>query len=144
MNHLPPPIAKTVQASSINARTVSRCLEIGFDDGAQFSLPFELMRVYSPSAEVRGHGEGQEVLQIGKRLVSVNGIEPVGHYAIKLLFTDDHNTGIFTWQYLYWLGQHQELLWADYLSRLQAAGYVGDSGRDANQLILNKSSCGSR
>lgn len=144
MSQLPPPIAKPVQASSINARTVSRCLDIGFDDGANFSIPFELMRVYSPSAEVRGHGEGQEVLQVGKRLVSVTGIEPVGHYAIKLLFTDAHDTGIFTWAYLYWLGQYQDQLWADYLARLQAAGYQGESGRDAEQPVIGKSSCGSR
>ncbi len=144
MNHLPPPITQNVQASSINARTVSRCLEIGFDDGANFSIPFELIRVYSPSAEVRGHGEGQEVLQVGKRLVSVTGIEPVGHYAIKLLFTDEHNTGIFTWQYLYWLGQYQDQLWANYLARLQAAGYAGETGRDAEQPAMGKSSCSSK
>ena len=144
MNQLPPPITQTVQASSINARTLSRCLEIGFDDGANFSIPFELMRVYSPSAEVRGHGEGQEVLQVGKRSVSVTGIEPVGHYAIKLLFTDAHDTGIFTWQYLYWLGQYQDQLWANYIARLQAAGYAGETGRDAEPAAKAKSSCASK
>jgi DUF971 family protein len=131
MSQLPPPISHEVHITAINARTLSRVLEVEFADGKSFSLPFELMRVYSPSAEVRGHGEGQEVLQIGKRNVSVTGIEPVGNYGIKPLFTDDHSTGIYTWAYLYWLGMHQDALWADYLARLQTSGYPEESGRDA-------------
>ncbi|MBC3832872.1 DUF971 domain-containing protein [Undibacterium amnicola] len=143
MNHLPPPISHKVHPTALNARTVSRLLEVEFDDGKRFELPFELMRVYSPSAEVRGHGEGQEVLQIGKRLVSITGIEPVGNYAIKPIFTDDHSTGIFTWEYLYWLGTHQATLWQDYLVRLQAAGYADEEGRDAIPAPKTGSKCGS-
>ena len=143
MTHLPPPITHTVQITAINARIVSRVLEVVFDDGKQFALPFELMRVYSPSAEVRGHGEGQETLQIGKRQVSITGIEPVGNYGIKPIFTDDHSTGIFTWNYLYWLGLHEEVLWADYLSRLETAGFSGDTGRDALPSPKASGKCGS-
>lgn len=143
MNQLPPPITHKVQPTALNARIVSRLLEIAFDDGKRFELPFELMRVYSPSAEVRGHGEGQEVLQIGKRLVSITGIEPVGNYAIKPIFTDDHSTGIFTWEYLYWLGTHQATLWQDYLARLQAAGYTDEAGRDAVPAPKTGPKCGS-
>lgn len=108
----------------------SRLLDIAFDDGSAFSIPFELMRVYSPSAEVKGHGPGQETLQVGKRDVGINGVEPVGNYAVKPLFTDGHESGIFTWDYLYKLGSEQGALWQDYLSRLHAAGFAGDSGRE--------------
>jgi DUF971 family protein len=107
----------------------SRMLDIAFDDGAAFSLPFELLRVYSPSAEVKGHGPGQEVLQVGKREVGISGVEPVGNYGVKPIFTDGHATGIYTWDYLYKLGNEQATLWQDYLKRLQAAGFAGDSGR---------------
>jgi DUF971 family protein len=107
----------------------SRLLDIAFDDGAAFSLPFELLRVYSPSAEVKGHGPGQEVLQVGKRDVGITGVEPVGNYAVKPLFSDGHATGIYTWDYLYKLGKEQQSLWQDYLRRLHAAGFEGDSGR---------------
>jgi DUF971 family protein len=107
----------------------SRLLEIAFDDGRAFSIPFELMRVYSPSAEVKGHGPGQETLQVGKRDVGIKGVEPVGNYAVKPLFTDGHDSGIFTWDYLYKLGSEHEALWQDYMNRLQAAGFAGDSGR---------------
>ena len=109
----------------------SRTLEVAFDDGAVFVLPFELMRVYSPSAEVKGHGPGQEVLQTGKREVLMTALEPVGNYAVQPHFSDGHNTGIFSWSYLYWLGANQAQLWQDYLARLQAAGFAGESGRDA-------------
>ena len=107
----------------------SRLLDIAFDDGRAFSIPFELMRVYSPSAEVKGHGPGQETLQVGKRDVGINGVEPVGNYAVKPLFTDGHDSGIFTWDYLYKLGSEHEALWQDYMNRLHAAGFEGDSGR---------------
>jgi DUF971 family protein len=88
------------------------------------------MRVYSPSAEVKGHGPGQEVLQVGKRDVSIQGIEPVGNYAVRPLFTDGHDTGIYTWEYLYKLGAEHQALWQQYLHRLHEAGFEGDSGRE--------------
>jgi DUF971 family protein len=93
------------------------------------------MRVYSPSAEVKGHRPGQEVLQVGKREVGINGVEPVGNYAIKPLFTDGHDSGIFTWDYLYKLGNEQEALWQDYQQRLEAAGFAGDSGREPGTVL---------
>ena len=100
----------------------SRVLEISFSDGAQFRIPFELMRIYSPSAEVKGHGPGQEVLQTGKRDFELSGLEPVGNYAIQPTFSDGHSTGIFSWDYLYFLGSQQEQLWSDYQKRLAEAG----------------------
>lgn len=105
-------------------------LEVAFDDGAVFLLPFELMRVYSPSAEVSGHGPGQEVLQTGKRKVEMAALEPVGNYAVKPTFSDGHVSGIFTWAYLYKLGRDQEAMWEDYLQRLDAAGHGREAGRD--------------
>jgi DUF971 family protein len=104
----------------------SRVLEIAFDDGARFQLPCEYLRVYSPSAEVRGHGVGQEVLQTGKRLVNIKAIEPVGHYALKLVFDDGHDSGLYSWDYLYRLGAEHEANWQDYLNRLAAAGATRD------------------
>ena len=100
----------------------SRLLEISFDDGQTFKLPYEYLRVYSPSAEVRGHGPGQEVLQAGKRNVEIRALEPVGSYAVQPVFSDGHSTGIYSWEYLYHLGENQERLWKDYLARLEAAG----------------------
>ncbi|HZW26023.1 MAG TPA: DUF971 domain-containing protein [Gallionella sp.] len=100
----------------------SKTLELAFDDGARYNLPAEFLRVYSPSAEVRGHGEGQEVLQVGKRGVGIRGIEPSGSYAIKIVFDDGHDSGLYTWDYLYGLGRDQEILWHNYLHRLEAAG----------------------
>ncbi|RPH58811.1 MAG: DUF971 domain-containing protein, partial [Burkholderiales bacterium] len=100
----------------------SRVLEIEFSDGKLFRLPFELLRVYSPSAEVRGHGPGQEVLQTGKADVGVESVESVGHYALQPRFSDGHDTGIFSWDYLYWLGDNHEQLWQQYLARIEAAG----------------------
>lgn len=132
------------QPTSLNARTQSRVLEVAFDDGKEFSLPFELLRVYSPSAEVRGHGPGQETLQTGKRDVGVVGIEPVGNYAIKPIFSDQHSSGIFTWDYLYWLGENQSQVWQEYLEKLQAAGFAGDTGRDAPMLPKSGGSCGTK
>lgn len=100
----------------------SRVLEVEFDDGRQFRLPFEMLRVYSPSAEVRGHGPGQEVVVAGKASVGITSVEAVGRYAVQPVFTDGHSSGIFSWDYLYWLGDKQEELWREYLSRLEAAG----------------------
>ena len=108
--------------TSIKARTRSRVLDVTFDDGSRFELPFEYLRVYSPSAEVRGHGPGQEVLQVGKRDVNVAAIDPVGVYAVKLTFSDGHDTGIYSWDYLYELGEKQASNWKSYLARLQQAG----------------------
>ena len=107
-------------------------------------MPFELLRVYSPSAEVRGHGPGQETLQTGKRDVGVVGIEPVGNYAIKPIFSDQHSSGIFTWDYLYWLGENQSQVWQEYLEKLQAAGFAGDTGRDAPMPVKGGGSCGTK
>ena len=117
-------------AVSFKVRKLSRVVEVEFDDGVMFSLPFELMRVLSPSAEVRGHGPGQEVLQTGKRDVEIHGIEPVGNYGVKPLFSDGHASGIFTWDYLYQLGRDQAALWEAYLQKLEAAGFTRESGRD--------------
>ena len=104
----------------------SRVMEVTFDDGASFRLPYELLRVYSPSAEVRGHGPGQEVLQTGKREVEIRSLEPVGSYAVQPTFSDGHATGIFSWDYLYYLGESQPRLWKEYEEKLKAAG----AGRD--------------
>jgi DUF971 family protein len=120
--------------TALTVRKQSRVLEIAFDDGAAFVLPFELLRVYSPSAEVRGHGPGQEVLQTGKRAIEVTALDPVGNYAVQPHFNDGHNTGIYTWDYLYWLGENQANLWQDYLQRLVVAGFTEDSGRDASMI----------
>ena len=114
--------SRSPSPSNIVLHTVSRVLEIAFDDGASFRLPFEFLRVYSPSAEVRGHGPGQEVLQVGKRDVMISDLRSVGHYAIQPVFSDGHDSGIFAWDYLYELGANQEQLWSDYLERLDAAG----------------------
>ena len=108
----------------IRLQTKSRRLLIGFDDGFQFDLSFEYLRVSSPSAEVKGHGPGQETLQTGKENVRVTAIEPVGHYAVRLIFDDDHDTGLYTWKYLYELGTEQESRWQAYLDRLKAAVYA--------------------
>ncbi len=112
----------TPRPTDIRLHQASRKLEISFDDGASFTLPCEYLRVYSPSAEVRGHGPGQDVLQTGKEQVNIVGIEPVGLYAIKLTFTDGHDTGLYSWDYLYDLGLHQPEYWQSYLKRLADAG----------------------
>ena len=112
---------------SITVHGQSRVLEIAFSDGSHFRIPFELMRVYSPSAEVKGHGPGQEVLQTGKRNVGITDLEPVGNYAVKPTFSDGHDTGIFSWDYLHFLGSQERQLWADYEKRLAAAGADRDS-----------------
>ena len=110
--------------TEIRLQTKSRQVLIAFDDGKQFALPFEYLRVNSPSAEVQGHGPGQEVLQTGKENIRVTAIEPIGHYAVRLVFDDGHDTGLFTWKYLHELGVNQEHKWQAYLDRLQAAGYA--------------------
>jgi len=109
--------------TEINFHQKSRVLEIAFDDGKRFEMTSEFLRVNSPSAEVRGHGPGQEVLQLGKEDVNIKQIEPVGNYAIQLHFDDEHNTGIYSWDTLYDLGLNQEQLWKDYLDRLEQAGH---------------------
>ncbi|MET4577868.1 DUF971 domain-containing protein [Ottowia thiooxydans] len=116
----------------------SRLLELAWSDGTRFSIPFELMRVYSPSAEVKGHGPGQEVLQTGKRQVTITGLDPVGNYAVQPAFSDGHESGIFTWEYLYFLGSRQEQLWREYEERLAAAGV----DRDAPMIQQSGGACG--
>ena len=110
----------------------SRVLELNYEDGRSFRLPFELLRVYSPSAEVQGHGPGQEVLQTGKREVGIVAVEPVGHYGIKPIFSDGHETGIFSWTYLHDLALHQDARWQAYLDRLTAAGVDRDAPMGAS------------
>ena len=113
--------------TAITLHQKSRVLEISFDDGRSFRLPYEFLRVYSPSAEVRGHGPGQEVLQAGKRRVEIRSLEPVGSYALQPVFSDGHSTGIYSWEYLCELGENQDELWAQYLERLKAAGASRDA-----------------
>jgi len=108
--------------TSIKARTRSRLLDVSFDDGSSFELPFEYLRVYSPSAEVRGHGPGQETLQLGKHEVGVRNVEQVGNYAVRIVFDDGHDTGLYTWAYLYELGRDRAEKWRQYLARLQELG----------------------
>ena len=117
----------------------SRVLEATFSDGLSFSIPFELMRIYSPSAEVQGHGPGQEVLQTGKRDVELEALEPVGNYAVQPRFSDGHDSGIFSWDYLYFLGSQQVALWDEYEKRLAAAGV----DRDAPMPLKGGSGCSS-
>lgn len=126
------------QPTSITAHQQSRMLEVGFSDGVTFRIPYELMRVYSPSAEVQGHGPGQEVLQTGKRGVELNALEPVGNYAVQPHFSDGHDSGIFSWDYLYFLGSQQDELWARYEARLHEAGV----SRDAPMPEAGGSACG--
>jgi DUF971 family protein len=116
----PAPTALTVHGQS-------RVLEVAFSDGAHFRIPFELMRIYSPSAEVQGHGPGQEVLQTGKREVELESLEPIGNYAVQPRFSDGHDSGIFSWDYLYFLGAKQDQLWSDYERRLADAGVERDA-----------------
>jgi DUF971 family protein len=120
----------TPNPTDITLHRKSRVLEIAFEDGSRFELPCEYLRVYSPSAEVKGHGPGQEVLQVGKEDVNIAEIRPVGNYAIAPTFSDGHDSGIFTWEYLYHLGAHRNELWAEYLGRLEAAGVSRRSESD--------------
>ena len=128
----PTPTALTVHSKS-------RLLQVAFSDGAEFSIPFELLRVYSPSAEVMGHGPGQEVLQTGKREVVVVELESIGNYAVKPTFSDGHDSGIFSWDYLYHLGADQAKLWDDYNRRLESAG----AERDTPMVVAADHSCSS-
>jgi DUF971 family protein len=128
----------TPRPTALTLHQASRVLEIGFDDGRVFRLPFELLRVYSPSAEVQGHGPGQEVLQTGKREVGIDAIEAVGHYAVQPRFSDGHESGIFTWEYLYRLGVEQDALWRRYEARLAEAGL----DRDAPMAAAAGGACG--
>ena len=124
----------------ILVRRQSRVLEIAFEDGQRFSLPFEYLRVFTPSAEARGHGPGQEVLQVGKRNVEIQQVEAVGNYAIRPLFSDGHESGIYSWDMLYNLGVHHDELWQAYLDKLTAAG----ASRDADPHAADQAgpSCG--
>lgn len=124
--------------TALTVHQQSRVLEIAYADGAHFRLPFELLRVYSPSAEVQGHGPGQEVLQTGKRAVEIVSIEAVGNYAVQPTFSDGHSSGLFAWDYLYHLGANQDALWQAYLERLAAAGM----DRDAPMPEAAGSACG--
>lgn len=129
---------KPPRPTAITVHQRSRALEVGFADGNHWHIPFELMRVYSPSAEVQGHGPGQEVLQTGKRDVDVTALEPVGNYAVQPRFSDGHETGIFSWDYLYFLGSQQALLWQQYEERLAKAGAT----RDTPMTAASGSACG--
>ena len=114
--------SKTPMPTEIKLHQKSRMLEIAFSDGQRFELPCELLRVYSPSAEVRGHGPGQEVLQVGKKNVEITDVQPVGSYAVQLVFSDGHDSGLYSWDYLHDLGVNQEVLWKQYLERMNEAG----------------------
>jgi DUF971 family protein len=124
--------------TEITLHSESRVLEIAFSDGRTFRLPYELLRVYSPSAEVRGHGPGQELLQVGKREVTILSAETVGHYGFQPTFSDGHSTGIYSWDLLYELGLNQQSLWAQYLERMQAAG----ASRDAAGIVAQSAPSG--
>lgn len=118
----------TPQPTEIKLHQKSRVMEVAFSDGKRFELSYELLRVYSPSAEVQGHGPGEEVLQVGKRDVDIVALEPVGNYAVQPTFSDGHDTGIYSWERLYWLGANRDALWQRYLERLEAAGASRDAG----------------
>lgn len=129
----------TPSPTAITLHKVSRVLEVSFDDGSVFRLPAEFLRISSPSAEVRGHGKGQETLQTGKRDVEITALESVGNYAIKPVFSDGHDTGLYSWDILHYLGANQDALWAEYLERLEAAGATRDIDRT---LVTTKSVSG--
>lgn len=133
---------ETLLPESLTLHGQSRVLEVGFAGGAVFRIPFELMRVYSPSAEVQGHGPGQEVLQTGKREVDIEQLEPVGNYGVKPTFSDGHDTGIFSWDYLHFLGTQQDQLWEDYQKRLEAAGVDRDAAMEAKGHSHGGHACG--
>jgi DUF971 family protein len=120
-------VAEGIFPTEIKLHQVSRVMEIAFSDGRSFRLPYEYLRVYSPSAEVRGHGPGQEVLQVGKRAVEIRNLEPVGSYAVQPQFSDGHSTGIYSWDYLYELGARQDENWRRYLAKLAEAGASRDA-----------------
>lgn len=134
---------KTPRPTEIKLHQKSNELELAFDNGSSFRLPCEFLRVYSPSAEVRGHGPGQETLQVGKRGVEISAIEPVGNYAVVLRFSDGHDSGIYSWDYLYDLGNNHDALWQNYLDRLQAAGASRDPVSDNPLAPRKQGGCGS-
>ena len=117
----------TPAPTSLTVHQASRLLEVGFDDGSVYRIPFELLRIYSPSAEVQGHGPGQEVLQTGKREVVIESLETVGHYAVQPVFSDGHSSGLYSWDYLHQLGSKQDEFWHRYEQRLQEAGVDRDA-----------------
>lgn len=127
--------------TEITLHKASRTLGLVYEDQS-YQLPFEFLRVLSPSAEVRGHGPGQETLQTGKRLVDIKGIEPVGHYAIRPVFSDGHDSGIYSWDMLHDFCVNRDRLWEDYLQKLEAAGFTRESGRDA-PMIAKGGGCAS-
>jgi DUF971 family protein len=127
------------QPTEITLHQASRLVEIAFSDGVVFRLPCEFLRVNSPSAEVRGHGTGQEVLQVGKREVQITAIEPVGSYAVRLVFSDGHDTGLYSWEYLYHLGTDQDRLWREYLDRLARAGASRDPNGGGMEPVVRQS-----
>lgn len=129
----------TPMPTKIVVHQTSRVLELEFDDGKAYRLPFEFLRVYSPSAEVRGHGPGQEVLQVGKKSVGIEAIEPVGHYALQPRFSDGHESGIYSWDYLHWLGEEQAQLWQDYLKRIADAGASREPAATFNARSVSRS-----
>ena len=119
---MPEPTESGQVPTEIRLHQKSRLMEIAFSDGSAFKFSYEFLRVHSPSAEVRGHGPGQEVLQVGKSKVEIRSLDPVGSYAVQPAFSDGHATGIYSWEYLHYLGENQERLWAEYLEKLQKAG----------------------
>lgn len=127
---------------NITLHSSSRVFEVEYDDGRSFKLPFEFMRVHSPSAEVRGHGPGQGTLQAGKRDVTITEVQPIGHYAVQPLFSDGHSTGIYSWEYLYELGVNQTRLWNEYLAQLEAAGASRDPAAASNVAASSAPGCG--
>ena len=124
--------------TEIKLHQKSRVLEIAFADGKRFKLPYELLRVYSPSAEVRGHGPGQEVLQVGKKDIDITHVEPVGSYALQLVFSDGHDTGLYSWNYFYSLGMQQDEMWQHYLQRIKEAGASREPGAPFAQRAKSK------
>ena len=133
----------TPAPSEIKLHQKSRVMELTYADGRRFELSYEFLRVYSPSAEVRGHGPGQEVLQSGKKSVDIVAVEPVGSYAIQPRFSDGHDTGIYSWDYLYELGVNRDRMWAEYLQRLEAAGASRDVDTTASP-VARGGSCATR
>ena len=127
---------------NITLHSSSRVFEVEYDDGRSFRLPFEFMRVHSPSAEVRGHGPGQGTLQAGKRDVTITEVQPIGHYAVQPLFSDGHSSGIYSWEYLYELGVNQTRLWSEYLAQLEAAGASRDPAAASSVAASSASGCG--
>ncbi len=136
--------ARTPTPTNLTLHSSSRVLEVEYDDGRNFRLPFEFMRVYSPSAEVRGHSAEQAKLQVGKRAVTITELQPIGHYAVQPVFSDGHSSGIYSWDYLYELGTNQTRLWNEYLAQLEAAGASRDANAPENAAFAapSGSSCG--